>query len=298
MSHNHTHDHDHAHAHAGNERRVFWVMLLTGGFMFAEIAGGIIAGSLALLADAGHMFTDAAALALAWWAFRIARRPADAERSYGYDRFQVIAAFLNGVALIVLVIWIAFEAIMRIMEPVDVLAAPMLVVASLGLLVNAIAFVVLHGAERENLNIQGALLHVLGDLLGSVAAIAAALIIMATGWTQIDPILSLLVAALILKSGWALVGRAVHILMEGTPESFDRDQFREELLAKIPGLNDIHHIHIWLLTAERPLLTMHADIAMIEDSGIVLAAIKSHLWEAYGIDHSTVQIETGNCADH
>jgi len=291
------HDHGHCHKEIG-ERRLFWAMLLTASFMLAEVAGGIISGSLALIADAGHMLTDAAALGLAWGAFRLSRRPANQHQSYGFDRFQVLAAFVNGLALLLLVGWIIWEAVMRVLEPAPILAGPMLIVAILGLIVNIIAFFILHGASKDNLNIEGALLHVMGDMLGSVAAIIAAIVIMQTGWTPIDPILSLLVAALILKSGWHLVRRAAHILMEGTPDSLDVDQLKHDLVAGIEGLEDVHHVHVWLLTAERPLLTMHANIRDGADSNAILGAIKQKLLDDYGIDHSTIQIESGACADH
>ncbi|MGH6913449.1 MAG: cation diffusion facilitator family transporter, partial [Geminicoccales bacterium] len=159
----HVRDHDHrGESGAGNERRVLLAMLLTGGFMVAEVIGGIVSGSLALLADAGHMLTDAASLALAWAAFRIARRPHDARRTYGYHRFQVLAAFVNGVALIAIVGWIAIEAVRRLLDPIEVLGGLMLTIAALGLLVNIAAFIILHGGDRENLNMRGAALHVLG----------------------------------------------------------------------------------------------------------------------------------------
>jgi cobalt-zinc-cadmium efflux system protein len=307
----HSHGHSHGGAHGGghggghgdhvgnaNERRVFWAMLLTAIFMGVEVAGGIISGSLALIADAGHMATDAAALGLAWGAFRIARRPADKHRSYGYDRFQVLAAFVNGLALLGLVGWILWEAIQRIATPIEIMAMPMLVVAVIGLLVNIFAYYILHAGAKDNINIEGALLHVLGDLLGSVATIVAAVVIMQTGWTPIDPILSVLVALLILKSGWHLVKRAAHILMEGTPETFDIDELKENLVTNVDGLKDVHHVHIWLLIQEKPLLTMHATIDEDADWGQVLLAIKSRLIAEYGIDHSTIQIEDGTCADH
>jgi len=303
MGHSHSHGghshggHDHCHKEIG-ERRLFWAMLLTAGFMLAEVAGGIISVSLALIADAGPLLTDAAALGLAWGVFRLSLGPANQRQSYGFDRFQVLAAFVNGLALLLLVGWIMWEAILRVLEPSPVLAGPMLMVAILGLVVNIIAFFILHGASKDNLNIEGALLHVIGDMLGSVAAIIAAVVIMKTGWTPIDPILSLLVAALILKSGWHLVRRAAHILMEGTPDSLDVDQLKQDLVAGIDGLEDVHHVHVWLLTAERPLLTMHANIRDGADSNAILPAIKEHLLEGHGIDHSTIQIESGTCLDH
>jgi cobalt-zinc-cadmium efflux system protein len=214
------HGHDHAAAvTAGDERRVLWALVLTGGFTVAEVAGGILSGSLALLADAGHMLTDTAALGLAWYAFRVGRRPATAARSYGHHRAQVLAAFVNSGALLVIAAWIAVEAGRRLLHPTPVLGAPMLAVAAVGLLVNVAAFLVLRGGDRENLNLRGATLHVLGDLLGSLGAILAAGVILLTGWTPIDPILSVLVALLILRGAWATLCRSSHVLMEGAPKA-------------------------------------------------------------------------------
>jgi cobalt-zinc-cadmium efflux system protein len=289
--------HDHDKGAADNERRVFLAMLLTGGFMAVEVAGGIAAGSLALLADAGHMLTDCAALALAWMAFRIGRRPQDARRSYGYHRFQVLAAFVNGIALIAIVGWIVIEAVRRLLAPVEVLGGLMLVIAVLGLVVNLAAFWILHGGERENLNIQGAALHVLGDLLGSVAAIVAALVILWTGWTPIDPLLSLLVALLILRSAWLLVRKSGHILLEGTPDWLDVEQLSAELAAAVPEVESIHHVHCWMLTQERPLLTMHARLRAGADQYEVLLAIRQVLERDYGIGHATIQLERARSAD-
>ncbi len=304
--HAHIHDHGAGHAHsrahgadasADNERRVFWTLVLTAGFMVAEVVGGIAAGSLALLADAGHMLTDTASLTLAWAAFRIGRRPHDGRRTYGYHRFQVLAAFVNGVALIAVVGWIAIEAIRRLLAPIAVEGGLMLVIAGLGLLVNIAAFTLLHGGDRENLNIRGAALHVLGDLLGSVAAIAAGGIIYATGWTPIDPLLSVVVALLILRSAWLLVRRSAHILLEGTPDWLDVDELKAELVAAIPAVQDVHHVHAWMLTSERPLLTMHARIEHDADRDQILRAIRGFLERDYGIGHATVQLEPAGCAD-
>jgi cobalt-zinc-cadmium efflux system protein len=303
-SHDHAHGTGHAHAHAhgadaaaDNERRVFWTLVLTAGFMVVEVAGGIAAGSLALLADAGHMLTDTASLTLAWAAFRIGRRPHDQKRSYGYHRFQVLAAFVNGVALIAVTGWIAIEAIRRLLAPVAVEGGLMLVIASLGLLVNIAAFAILHGGDRENLNIRGAALHVLGDLLGSVAAIVAGGVIYATGWTPIDPLLSALVALLILRSAWLLVRKSAHILLEGTPDWLDVDELKAGLVAAIPAVQDVHHVHAWMLTSERPLLTMHARIQDGADRDRTLLEIRGFLERDYGIGHATIQLEPAGCAD-
>lgn len=294
--HQHTHSHHHHHEH-GAERRLLWALLLTGSFMVAEVIGGLMSGSLALLADAGHMLTDSASLALAWAAARAARRPADALRSYGYHRAQVLAALINGVAFIAIVVWIVAEAVQRLLEPVPVLGGMMLVVAVLGLLVNVAAFFLLHGGDHGNLNVQGAVLHVLGDLLGSVAAIVAAGVILLSGWTPIDPLLSVLVAALILRSAWVLVRKSGHILLEGTPEGVDLDLLRAALHDAVPEVRDVHHVHVWSLTPQRPLLTMHVEVSTEVDHTQVLARIKGVLEQQFGIDHSTVQIECGPCVD-
>ncbi|MGH6902348.1 MAG: cation diffusion facilitator family transporter [Geminicoccaceae bacterium] len=292
------HDHAHRRTTADNQRRVFWAMLLTGGFMLAEVAGGIVAGSLALIADPGHMLTDAVALALAWAAFRVGHWPRDARRSYGYHRFQVLAAFVNGLTLVAIVGWIAIEAVRRLSAPIEVLGGTMLVIAVLGLAVNLVAFAILRRGDSENLNVQGAALHVLGDLLGSIAAIMAALVILWTGWTPIDPLLSLLVAALILRSAWKLLGRSAHILLEGAPDWLEVDELRTAAIAALPAIRDVHHVHAWMLTSERPLITLHAEVAPGADHQQALRAIRGVLADRFGIDHATIQIETAGCTDH
>jgi len=295
-----SHDHSHHHVSSSHDsqRRLFWGILLTAGFMLAEVVGGILSGSLALLADAGHMLTDAAALGLAWFAAWISRRPADGRRSYGYHRVQTLAAFVNGLTLIAIVVWIAIEAVRRFLSPVAVMGTPMLVIATLGLVVNLVVFAILHGGDRDNLNIRGAALHVLGDLLGSVAAIVAALVILATGWTPIDPLLSLLVAALILRSAWKLTRESGHILLEGSPLDPDGERLRREIPAALPAVHDVHHVHVWSLTPARHLVSLHAAVESGEDRQAVLVAIKALLVERYGIRHATIQLEDrDDCAD-
>lgn len=285
--------HQHGHAHGAGARRVFWVMVLTFAFMIVEAVGGVISGSLALLADAGHMLTDSAALALAWFAFRIANKPSDPRRTFGYHRFQVLAAFTNSLALIGIALWIFVEAIRRLADPVDILAAPMLAIAAAGLAVNVIAFAVLHGGDRDNLNLNAAMLHVLGDLLGSVAAIVAALVILGWGWTPIDPLLSMLVALIVLRGAVRLVRRAGHILLEGSPDDFDIDELRTMLIENIEEVTDIHHVHAWSLTTERPLVTLHAVVRADADYGSVLPRLQALLAERFGVDHATIQLEPG-----
>lgn len=280
-----------------NQRRMLLAMLLTGAFTLIEIVGGLLSGSLALLADAGHMLTDTAALAIAWAAARLSQRPPDALRSYGYQRLQVIAALLNSVGFIAIVIWILVEAFRRLQQPVEVLGGPMLAVAVVGLAVNLIAFRLLHGGHHHDLNLKAAMLHVLGDLLGSVAAIAAAAVILLTGWMPIDPLLSVLVALLILRGAVSVVRQSLHILLEGTPPEFEREALEQALIEVVPGVTGIHHIHVWSLSPENPLLTMHVDVADMRDYNRTLLAIKRVLSEDFGIQHATVQIEPGRCVD-
>ena len=292
--HGHSHSHGHGghdHAHGAKERAVGIAALLTGAFMLAEVVGGLMSGSLALLADAGHMLTDFAALALAWGAFRLARRPADWTRTYGFDRFSVLAAFVNGIALFVLAIWICVEAWHRFADPAPVLGGVMLWIAVAGLAVNLLSFWVLHSGSSENLNVRAAALHVMGDLLGSVAAIVAAGIIIATGWTPIDPILSVLVALLILRSAWAIVADAGHVLLEGTPRGFDPRAACAAIARAVPGVREVHHMHAWSITEERPMVTLEASIAPGTDQMAAKAAIKKVLAEDFGMDHVTVELE-------
>ena len=292
-----SHDHSHGTIAANNERRMGFAALLTGSFMLAEVAGGIVAGSLALLADAGHMLTDFAALALAWFGFRLARRPADWKRTYGFDRFQILVAFANGLTLFAIAAWIVYEAIERLMTTPVVSGGIMVVIAILGLLVNVAAFVLLQGADRENLNVRGAAVHVIGDLLGSVAALAAGTVILFTGWTPIDPLLSLVVAAIIVRSGWRVVADAGHILLEGAPAELDTRAIGPDLVANVKGVEQVHHVHVWSITQSRRMVTLHALICETEDSDRVVRAIKARLKERFGLDHATVEIERGACAD-
>ncbi len=290
-----THDHSKA---DGNIRRVMIALVLTGTFMIVEVIGGILSGSLALLADAGHMLTDTMALALAAVAFRVSSRPADSKRSYGYQRFQILAAFVNGLSLLIIVGWILIEAVRRLMSPSEVMGPMMLAVATAGLFVNIFAFIVLHGGDKDNLNIRGAVLHVAGDLLGSVAAIVAAIVIIYTAWMPIDPILSILVALLILRSAWHLVKRSAHILLEGAPEWLDKDRMQERLVERVPAVNSIHHVHVWGLTPQHLMLTMHVALTgNPPETTTVVRRIKGVLREDFGISHSTIEIETVDCAD-
>ena len=297
-SHHYDHHHDHAHDHGSGSSRVLgFALALTTVFMLVEFAGGLLANSLALLADAGHMLTDAAVLALAWAAIRIAARPADTRRSFGYQRLRVLATFVNGCALLIIVGWIAIEAVQRLLDPAPVNAWAILWIGSIGFAVNLTVFAMLRRSDRHDMNIAAATLHVIGDLLGSVAAIIAAVVILLTGWLPIDPLLSIVVGALIVRSALALVRRSAHILMEGTPDWLDLGELRESLEQQIPTIRDVHHVHAWLIGPQEALLTMHATVSAAADHARVLREAKTLLAQRYGITHATIQIETEECVD-
>jgi cobalt-zinc-cadmium efflux system protein len=296
-SHGHSHDHDHDHAH-GSGLRLKLALALTAGFMLVEVVGGLWSGSLALLADAGHMLTDAAALALAVWAQAQAARPADARRSYGYHRAQVLAAFVNGLALLLIAVWITIEAVQRVLAPPSIQGDLMLGVAVAGLLVNVAAFFVLQGGHEHDLNVRAAFLHVLGDMLGSAAAIVAALVILFTGWTPVDPLLSVLVALLILRTAWRLVRESTHVLLEGTPDGFDASALAQGLSSEVVGVTGVHHVHHWMLTPDRKVMTLHAVLAPGADEDAVIREINVWVKQRYQVGHVTVQAERQACTGH
>ena len=309
MSHTHDHSHDHsehAHdhgAHAGKglnarERKLAFAFALTTLMMIAEAVGGLWSGSLALLADAGHMLVDALALLLAVLGAWMARRPADARRSYGYGRVEVLAGFLNALTQFALVAFIAYEAIERLFTPTPILSGVMFIVALVGLLVNVVVLRTLHGHDHDDVNVAGAALHVLGDLLGSVAAVLAALAVRWLDWLWADPVLSLLVSLLILNSAWRLLRRSAHILLEGVPEGLDTGEIETALRQADASISDVHHLHVWQLASGSRMATVHAQLHDERAGAIAIAAINRVLGERYGIRHVTVQVDPGSCPDH
>lgn len=305
-NHSHTHGHDHGHSHNHNlghnhdachgnagRKQLGWAAILTGLFMVIEVIGGVLSGSLALLADAGHMLTDFAALSMAWVAFVLAGRPASSKLTFGYVRLPVLAAFVNGLLLIFIALMIIKEAYHRYghMDEHTILADTMLWVAIVGLLVNVIVFRILWGADRDNLNVRGAILHVIGDLLGSVAAIVAALVIMKTGYKAIDPILSVLVAVLILRSAWYLVKDAGHILLEGAPNGLDTDAIRAALTDKIEDVSEIKTMHLWSLTDGRPMMTLELEASDTADRSKLLEDIRHCLSHDFGVADVTIEVK-------
>jgi cobalt-zinc-cadmium efflux system protein len=297
----HEHDHEHSHGprhrHAANERSVAIAAALTGAFMLAEIAGGLISGSLALLADAGHMLTDFASLALAWLGFRLTRQPADWRRTYGFDRFSVLVAFVNGIALFAIAGWIAIEAAQRFYRPVEIMGGLMLWVALAGLAVNVVAFLILSRGDKTNLNIRAAAMHVVGDLLGSVAAVIASVVILTTGWMPIDSLLSVVVALIIVRSAWRIVGDSGHILLEGSPSGFDSRALKDQIRAALPFVTDVHHVHAWSISEEWPMVTLHASVDDGVSSTLAVREIKRMLAERFQITHATIEIEYEACVD-
>ncbi|MCV9877971.1 CDF family zinc transporter ZitB [Brenneria izbisi] len=289
--------HDHNHTDAGNSKRLLAAFIITATFMVAEVVGGLLSGSLALLADAGHMLTDAAALFVALMAVSFARKKPNARHTFGYLRFTTLAAFVNALTLLVITAFIVWEAIRRFYEPQPVAGVPMLAVAIGGLLANIVAFWLLHrGSEEKNINVRAAALHVLGDLLGSVGAIIAALIILFTNWTPIDPILSILVSCLVLRSAWSLMKESIHELLEGTPSKISIEALKKDLTVNIPEVRNIHHVHIWQI-GEKPMITLHAQIIPPYDHDALLKQIQAYLLKNYQIDHATIQMEYQNCDD-
>jgi len=305
VSHDHDHGHDHAH-HRHHFRyghgdplataqrdasgsRLLWVLVVTAVFMVAEVVGGLISNSLALLADAGHMFTDVAALGLSVFAMRLAKAPPTAKRTFGYVRLEILAALVNGAALLVISGFIFVEAWHRLREPVVIDGVVMLVVATLGLGVNALGASLLHGHAHDNLNVRGAYLHVIGDLLGSVGAILAGVVVLTTGWSPIDPIISAVIGLLILYSAWNLVREAAEVLLEAAPAHVDMDAIIADL-AGIDGLSDVHDVHVWTLTSGFVALSAHGVIDDPAHHTRILDEVREHM-RRHGIEHVTFQIE-------
>jgi cobalt-zinc-cadmium efflux system protein len=265
------------------------VLALTAGFMVAEVVGGLLANSLALLADAGHMLADVAALALSLWAMSLARRPPSHDKTYGYVRMEILAALVNGAALLVISGLIGWEAWRRVREPVAVDGPLLAGVASAGLVVNLIAASLLHAHAHESLNVRGAYLHVLGDLLGSVGALTAGAVVWATGWTPADALVSVLIAGLILTSAWRLVREATDVLLEAAPAHVDMERLLADL-RDVPALHDVHDLHVWTLTSGFVALSAHGVIDDPRDQRRVLDDVRERA-RRHGIEHVTFQLE-------
>ena len=296
MDHDHDHGagHDHSHgagAYRDADRRALKIAaVLTAGFMLVEVAGGLITGSLALLADAGHMLSDSFSLVLALFAVSLAARPATSRRTFGFKRAEILAALVNGLLLALVSIWVVVEAIRRLGDPVDVLAGGMLTVAIIGLGVNVLAAWVLYRSSGESLNVKAALRHVLADLAGSVGVIIAAVVIMLTGWEAADPIISILISLLIVASAWSILRDSVDVLLEAVPRGLDAEKIGMAM-ASVPEVEQVHDLHVWEITSGFPSLSAHVLVGKDSDCHAARAEIEAVLHDEFEIDHVTLQAE-------
>lgn len=286
-------DHDHGIANA-NERNLWIVLGLTTAFMVAEVVGGILTKSLALISDAAHMFTDAAALAIALAAIRIGKRAADHKRTFGYYRFEILAAAFNAAILFVVAGYILYEAYERFRSPPEIQSMGMLVIASIGLVVNFVGMRLLRSGSEQSLNVKGAYLEVWSDMLGSLGVIAAAVVIHFTHWAWVDAAVAAGIGLWVLPRTWKLMKESVNILLEGVPVDVDLDKIEKALLS-VPGVEEIHDLHVWALTSGKNSLTVHIVLRPGGDEQAVLSATTSMLGERFSIRHATVQVEAAAC---
>jgi len=288
------HDHEHG-TSEGNRRALAIVLALTASFTVVEIAGGLLTGSLALLADAGHMLSDNLSLGLALFAAWLAQRPATPNKSFGYRRAEILAALVNGITLVAVSIWIFIEAYSRLREPTEVLGGPMLVVAAVGLLVNVAGAIILYRSGGESLNVEGAMRHVFADALGSVGAMAAAAVIILTGWRYADPLISVAIGLLILASSWKLLRDSTNILLEATPSNLNAAEVGQKM-ASAEGIVEVHDLHIWTITSGFPALSAHVLVGHQEDCHARRRELEGLLTHEYGISHTTLQVD--HVGDH
>lgn len=291
----HSHAHHRVHTAAENRRRLRLVLVITAGYLVAEVVGGLLTNSLALLSDAGHMLTDVGALGMALFALWFSQRPASPSKSYGYHRLEIIAALLNGVTLLALSVFIIVEAINRLRQPPEVQGLGLLVIALGGLVINVAGAYVLHQGHAHSLNVRAAFYHVLGDALGSLGAILAGIFILLFNWTVADPILAIGIALLIIASAVALVREAVDILLEATPRHVDAEKLRAALL-ELPGVTGVHDLHIWTITTGMYALSCHVVVEPGTYCIDKLAEVRHLLHDQYDITHQTVQLETSELA--
>lgn len=290
----HEHSHDHSHgpgAWRGTDRRALLAAAgLTAGFMLVEVAGGLITGSLALLADAGHMLSDSFSLFLALGAVLLAARPVTARRTFGYKRAEILAALANGVLLVVVAVWVVVEAIHRLNDPVEILGGGMLAVALAGLLVNLVAAWILSRSSGDSLNVKAALRHVLADVAGSVGVIAAAAVILLTGWEAADPLISIVISLLIAASAWSVLRESVDILLEAAPSGLDTEEIGNAMAAE-PEVVQVHDLHVWEITSGMPMLSAHVLVGPDADCHRARLVTEAMLRDRFGIDHTTLQVE-------
>jgi cobalt-zinc-cadmium efflux system protein len=289
------HDHDHGLDTIQHERPLRWALGLTLGFLGVELLGAWLSNSLSLLSDAAHMATDGFALAVALAAVHLARRPPDAQRTYGYARLEALGALVNGSLLVGLAAWILYEGVLRLRQPHDVASLTMMGVAALGLVVNLVAMRLLKAGSGENLNMKGAYLEVWADMLGSVAVLAGGAVIWATGWPWVDPLLAIGLGLWVLPRTVRLLREAVHLLLEGVPRGLDLETVRAAIEAEA-GVASLHDLHLWSVSSRQPLLSAHLTIAHGADAEMTRRRVAAMLADEFAIHHSTLQTEVSPCA--
>lgn len=294
--HNHGHRHGLAETSAKNRKRLTAVLILVVLYMVAEIVGGLITNSLALLADAGHMLSDAGAIALSLFAIWIARKPASPQQTYGYYRTEILAALVNGATLVAVAIFIFFEAWERMSEPPEVQGPLMMGIAVGGLAINVTALLLLEGGRDENLNVQGAWLHVLTDALGSVGAIVAGILIWTLDWYWADPVASVIIGILVIYSSWALLRETVWVLMEGAPGHIDVDELRDAVI-ELGGVTSVHDLHVWTITSGLVAMSGHVSVESKQFTHAKTQEIRALVHDRFGIDHVTIQLEADGADD-
>lgn len=282
--------------HGENTKRLTLVLALVTIYMIAEVVGGLLTNSLALLADAGHMLSDAAALALSLFAISFAHRPAPPQKTYGYYRIEILAALANGAALVAISIYIFIEAYQRFHAPPEILGGPMMAIATGGLAINLLGLWILHKGRSTSLNLRGAWLHVLADMMGSVGAMTAGALILVFGWNWADPVASILIGLLVLYSSWSLLREAVSVLMEGAPGHLDIDEVRNAIRS-VDGVQSVHDLHIWTITSGMVALSVHAVTEDSQARGQLLHEIQELLHDRFHIIHTTIQIEPEGYVD-
>jgi cobalt-zinc-cadmium efflux system protein len=295
MAHDHA-AHAHDHTAGANSRMLGIALALTVSFLIAELIGSFVFNSLALLSDAAHMFTDAAALAIALAAVKIGQRPADDKRTYGYRRFEILAAAFNALLLFAVAIYVLIEGIKRFLRPADVQSTGMLIVAAIGLIVNFFAMRLLSSGKEHSLNVKGAYLEVWADMLGSVGVIAGALLIMFTGWQWVDPVVAIGIGLWVLPRTWSLLKDTTQILLEGVPRGMILSELRAGI-AGVPGVDGVHDLHVWSVTTNDHSLSVHVELAEGSDFELVRSGVASMLQDRFDIEHATIQVERDACED-
>jgi len=288
-----SHHHNHiGKANKKSQRKVLIAAVITASYMMVEIIGGLWVNSIALVADGVHMMTDAMALAVAWWGFYMAQKPATEKMTFGYQRFQILTAFVNGFTLLLIVGGIVAMAIHRFLEPQEVMGKEMFIIALIGLLNNLLVFWILHSGDQHNMNMRGATLHFLGDTLGSVAVIGGAVIIYYTGWMAVDPLLSLIMAVIIGYGAYRLTRESAHLLLEGVPAGYEIQDIKEDLECRFDYLTCVHHIHVWAIAEDQVMMTLHAKTDLQHVNDETLSEIKQYLFDVHKVHHVTLQLET------